>query len=239
MAPVLAGLSFAWKPINDFGIFAYEKKHFAAPDKPTQHYPTEATVFNVKQINILATSSLRKLVNESNSTFLNLQTLPQKKTPNYHQEILNYSRQYRSIIRASLESIQEDLAKSKSDELQGYIGIFYSVECVWHLCEILFMEPSASNVVLPHLLEWIRFHFPKHDRNAAEMFCRDNVGLETSIEYWPTVIGSLLQGQVKLARGLLKQHTDAQSKVFVLVDQILKAMPVYDVSCFFDSLLFC
>ncbi|KAK9888289.1 hypothetical protein WA026_000551 [Henosepilachna vigintioctopunctata] len=229
-----AGVSLAWKPCNDLGIFAYERKHSGAQDKPSQYYPTsEASVFHVRQDVILFRPILRKLINESNGTFLNLQELLARKSTNTQEEMLNFSRQYRSIIRACLESLQEDIARSKSeadkDELQNYITIFYSIECIWHLCEILFIDSTPGNVVLPHLLEWVRFHFPKYERNAAEMLCENQEELEMKPEYWPTIIGLMMQGRVRIARGLLKQHSAADTRAFLLVDQCLKAMPQFDV----------
>lgn len=62
------------------------------------------------------------------------------------------------------------------------------------------------------------------------MLCETRNNLEMQIEYWPTVIGSLLQGRVKVARGLLRQHSAADTKAFLMADQCLKTMPLYDVS---------
>ncbi|XP_044758676.1 nuclear pore complex protein Nup85 [Coccinella septempunctata] len=229
-----AGISLAWKPFNDLGIFAYERKHSGAPDKPSQHYPTsEVSVFHLRQEVTLFRPVLRKLVNESNGTFLDLQSVVSSKAFNAHEDLLNFSRQYRSIIRACLENLQEDILKAgtscERDEIQNLITIFYSVECIWHLCEILFIDATPGNVVLPHLLDWVRFHFPKYERNAAEMLCDAGNSLEMKVEYWPTVIGSLLQGRIKVARGLLKQHSASDTKSFMIADQCLKTMPLYDV----------
>lgn len=58
-------------------------------------------------------------------------------------ELVKFSHQYRSIVRACLENLQEEAAKMKGvqlEETQNYITIFYSVECIWHLCEILFVD---------------------------------------------------------------------------------------------------
>lgn len=235
-----AGISLAWKPFNEMGIFAYERKHSGAPDKHSQHYPTsEASVFQIRHDIILFRPVLRKLVNESNGTFLNLQGVVLSNSFNPQEDLLNFSRQYRSIIRACLENLQEDIVKAKTkserDEVQNLITIFYSVECIWHLCEILFIDATPGNVVLPHLLDWVRFHFPKYERNAAEMLCDAGNALEIKAEFWPTVIGSLLQGRIKVARGLLRQHSAAETKPFIMADQCLKTMPLYDVYSGFSA----
>lgn len=90
---------------------------------------------------------------------------------------------------------------------------------------------------MPHLLDWVRFHFPKYERNAAIMLSGDLIGLESHPDYWETVIGSLLQGRVNVVRTLLRQHSDASTQPFKIVDQCLKAMPIYNVSFYHNIFL--
>lgn len=56
--------------------------------------------------------------------------------------MLKYSKQYRSILRACIEELQ-DLAEKCSNEkrslYENFQTIFYNVECVWHLTEILYV----------------------------------------------------------------------------------------------------
>lgn len=190
-------------------------------------------MFHLRQDVILFHPILRKLVNESNGVFAAVQNLMKNKKADQKSELFKLSIQYRSIIRACLENLQDELVKAdnyEKEELQSFITIFYSIECIWHLCEILFVNTIPGNLVLPQLLEWIRFHFPKHERNAALMLGGDLHELESNPEFWDTVIGSLLQGRVEVARALLKQHSAAESHHFRLIDQVLKAMPSYNVS---------
>lgn len=84
--------------------------------------------------------------------------------------------------------------------------------------------------MLPQLLEWVRFHFPKHELRAASLLAGDRIGIETRPEYWDTIIGSLLQGRTEVAAALLRLHAAAESKPFKLADEVLKSMPVYSVS---------
>lgn len=131
------------------GIFAYERKHSGAQDKPSQHFPSsDVSVFHLRHEVNLHRPVLRKLVNESNGTFLNLQAAVLSKSFNPQDDLLNFSRQYRSIIRACLENLQEDILKAKTnderDDVQNLITIFYSVECIWHLCEILFINATPG-----------------------------------------------------------------------------------------------
>lgn len=110
-------------------------------DQTSSYGPNEASVFQVRQQVILFDSVLRKLINEANGTFLCIQELMASNSPNFKMELLKLSKQYRSIIRACLESLQEESNKAiQKEELQIYITIFYSVECIWHICEILFID---------------------------------------------------------------------------------------------------
>lgn len=232
--------------MDQLSVFAFEKRNIRQKDTPS-HFAsnTPSAVFHLRQDVILYHSILRKLVNESNGVFSAVQTAIKNKKGDQKNELFKLSIQYRSIIRACLENLQEEIIKAESiekEELQSFVTIFYSIECIWHLCEILFINNIPGNLVLPQLLEWIRFHFPKHERNAAIMLGGDLTGLEANLEYWDTVIGSLLQGRVKVARALLKHHSAADSHTFKLIDQVLKSMPLYNVStisiiCTFDMII--
>lgn len=149
-------------------------------------------------------------------------------------ELLKISRQYRSIVRACLVNLQEALSKEEDgvekNNIQSYITIFYSVECVWHLCEILFIDNIPGDVVLPFLLEWVRFHFPCHEQVAAQLLEDCEKGSEVNENYWETVIGMIVQGRVDVARALLKLHSEAETNEFKLLDNALRTMPIYSVS---------
>lgn len=138
-----AGVAAAWLPINKIGIFPHLPLKAHCPDKPSSYGPDDASIFHLRQEVILFEPILRKLVNEANGIFLNVQNLVSVNNLDFKSELLKLSRQYRSIIRACLENLQDDLMQAKSKEkevLQNYITIFYSVECIWHLSEILFIE---------------------------------------------------------------------------------------------------
>lgn len=228
-----AGLAGVWAPLNEVAVFPSHLVKAHNPDAPSPYGPSNASVYKVRQQVILFEPILRKLVNEANGTFLSVQELISNNVLDSKVELQKLSCQYRSIIRACLENLQDEAMRDKTnykEELQNYITIFYSVECVWHLCEILFVENIPGGVVLPHLLEWIRFHFPKYERKAATLLAGDLVGIETHPDYWQTVIGSLMQGRIEVVRALLRLHSAGDSKPFKLVDQALKAMPTYNVS---------
>lgn len=178
---------------------------------------------------------LRKLVNESNGTYLALQKAAEtSKTSDNQMEFLKLSRQYRSIIRVCIESLQEAAEKCtdgvEKANLHALVTIFYSIECVWHLCEIVYIDNVPGEIVLPFLLEWVRFHFPCHEQTAAKLLEACERGSEDHKDYWDTVIGMIVQGRVDVARALMKLHSAADSNEFKLVDNSLRSMPVYNVS---------
>lgn len=125
-------------------------------DVPSKHAETaEVNVFHVSQSFILDGSIVRSLVSESSSIFYNLQTAKDKSGDIF----LKTSRAYRSAIRTTLNKLQEaaldDTASSEDvKKYENYITIFYSVECLWHLCEFLLIDHSTISVV-PNLLEWV------------------------------------------------------------------------------------
>lgn len=195
----------------------------------------ENKILNIQREILLFTPILRKLVNESNGTFLSLQKVAEAaKTTDNQMEFLKLSRQYRSIIRVCIENLQEAAGKESDgvakNSLLSHITIFYSIECIWHLCEILYIDNVPGDVVLPFLLEWVRFHFPCHEQTAAQLLESCERGSEDHPEYWDTVIGMVVQGRVDVARALMKLHSAADSNEFKLVDNSLRSMPVYSVS---------
>lgn len=191
---------------------------------------------------------MRSLLAEASGIFKSVQEAARLPPKGRDAELLNLSRTYRSTVRACLEQLQDALAVEPSTmptttgtldaaALQNYVTIFYSVECVWHLCEILLIDqqPTAANVVVPQLLDWTRFHFPAYERRAAELMFIDRDDMEeeeggNNAEVVAVVKGLITQGQVEVARTLLRLHTAAeQSGCFATVDEILRSMPVYSV----------
>lgn len=184
---------------------------------------------------------LRKLVNESNGTYLVLQkAVETAKNSDNQIEFLKLSRQYRSIIRVCLENLQEAAEKCtdgmKKANLLAHVTIFYSVECIWHLCEILYLDNVPGEIVLPFLLEWVRFHFPCHEQTATQLLEACERGSEDHKDYWDTVIGMVVQGRLDVARALMKLHSLSDSNEFKLVDNTLRSMPVYNVSLFVTNM---
>ncbi|XP_067005139.2 nuclear pore complex protein Nup85 [Anabrus simplex] len=232
-----AGMAAAWFPGNRLGVFAFRGD--SDTSKSRKALVNNVKVHQVRLSNLLFNPITRKLINDSNGTFLAAQKLAEKGASiDIRSELLKLSRQYRSFIRACLENLQDEATKLENYEKDSYlqlISIFYNVEFVWHLCEILYVDAIPGDVVLPQFLEWIRFHFFKCERQAAAFM---NAGYGTSTleeraeaqsDYWDTVIGLILQGRTDPARSLLRLHSSAHTEPFSLVDMLLQTMPVYTV----------
>lgn len=102
----------------------------------------EPTVHILKPEVILFSPQLRKLVNESNGVFLSIQKI-KSSSGDVRPELLKHSKQYRSILRACIESLQDICGKcltDKKESLENFLTIFYQIECIWHLIEILYVD---------------------------------------------------------------------------------------------------
>ncbi|KOB75200.1 Nucleoporin NUP85 [Operophtera brumata] len=184
-----------WGRGNQFTIYPRSQTVSQAP------LTTENKLLSIHREILLFHPILRRLVNESNGTFLAIQKAAEAaKSSDNHVEFLKLSRQYRSIIRVCIESLQEASQKTtdgiEKNNLLAYVTIFYSIECIWHLCEILHVDNIPGDIVLPFLLEWVRFHFPCHEQTAARLLEACERGSEDHEDYWDTVIGMIVQGRV-------------------------------------------
>ncbi|XP_037807041.1 nuclear pore complex protein Nup75 [Lucilia sericata] len=201
-------------------------------DKPTEYAGKDVVQIHLLQPEFIFDDPiLRSLIAEANSTFVALQSLKKKGSKADYTKI---SRTYRSIIRACLEKLQDAAGNAelempeKYEKYQHFISIFYSIECIWHLSEILFLDQTASNVIVPQLLEWVRFHFPAAERMATDLLILSRDASDSE-EYWPALKGLIMQGQVDVARAILQLHPQAESTAFKMAEQIFKAMPTYNV----------
>lgn len=198
-------------------------------DKPSKFQTQEGTLIHHLQTSFIFDDPLLiELVADSNYIFKSVQA---RKLSGSRSEYLKISRSYRSIIRAYLEKLQEQIGFCGNDQLNNYeslITTFYTIEFLWHLCEILIIDPTSTNMVVGQLIEWIRFHYPQSERMAGE-FLVNGVDVDSHEQYWATVRGQIMQGQVDVARALLKLHTAAETVPFQITEQILKTIPTYSV----------
>lgn len=173
---------------------------------------------------------LRALLSEASNIFVELQQAVENSEikPNFQKVSVTY----RSTIRACLENLQQLVQQQDStnieqqDKYQSFMTILYSIECIWHLCEKLFLNKTNEGLVLQQLLEWVRFHFPMSEQNALELM---QIGQEvdTDENYWPVIKDLVVKGQVEVARTLLRMHLAVDTPCFQEADRILNTMPVY------------
>ncbi|XP_017885657.1 nuclear pore complex protein Nup85 [Ceratina calcarata] len=215
-----------WLSTNRLSIHQNETKKL--PNKMP-----DSTVTILRPEVILFSPHLRKLVNESNGVFLSVRKIDSTNTGDVRSELLKHSKRYRSILRACIESLQDSrdsCLPETRESVENFLTIFYQVEWVWHLTEILYVDTLPGDVVLPQLLEWISFHFPSKEMAAAKILSRKTIGAELEHQnYWEAAIGCAMHGKLDLLRGLLALHSKADHPAFVAADGILKLMPVYNV----------
>lgn len=72
-----------------------------------------------------------------------------------------------------------------------------------------------------------KFHFPSPSQNAAEMLINMDRDVDVRGGYWGTVKGLILQGQIDIARALLKLHSSSETMTFQLAEKDLQSMPTF------------
>lgn len=173
---------------------------------------------------------VRKLVNESAGAFIAIQARIGKETQITVSELIQSSHQYRCIINACIEDLNQaaDLADTigATRAIQEMSEIFYKAELVWNLCEIMYLENPLG--ILPHLLEWIRIHFPSALEETGTVLASPNPGLHEN--YWKALYGLVFQLRIDSAIKLLRIHPSFITDAFQSAFELLKKMPVFGVS---------
>uniref|UniRef100_A0A671Q0B3 Nuclear pore complex protein Nup85 n=1 Tax=Sinocyclocheilus anshuiensis TaxID=1608454 RepID=A0A671Q0B3_9TELE len=117
---------------------------------------------------------LRKLFNESHLIFVGLQKIKEDiPSKNKKSQFVSISKNYRSVIRACME------------ELQQNVSILLAIELIWNLCEVLFIDTAPAGSLLLHLLDWVRLHKSDVDARAREVLQSDSPAQHQS--YWDVV----------------------------------------------------
>ncbi|CAL7936069.1 unnamed protein product [Xylocopa violacea] len=224
--PKNARIAGSWLNSNRISIYIDQRLNKKSQEK------YDPTVHILRPEVILFSPSLRKLVNESNGVFLSIQNV-KSSSNDVRCELLKHSKQYRSILRACIESLHDirgKVSSPKRESLENFLTIFYHIECVWHLTEILYIDVVPGDVILPQLLEWIKFHFPSRELMAVKILAQKTIGADLEHpNYWEAVIGCALHGKLDLVRALLALHSKADHPAFVIAENILKTMPIYNV----------
>lgn len=144
---------------------------------------------------------LRGFLAEANSIFQEVQLL--SKLNASQGEYLKKSYAYRSILRGCLEKLQKEVDTNVAH--RDFMTIFYSIECIWHLCEIFLIDSLPSNHPVPHLIEWVRFHFPDAEQKASELLFT-NQGDDLDNDCLALVKSLIGQGHLEVARTILQTY---------------------------------
>lgn len=172
---------------------------------------------------------VRKLVNESCGAFIAIQARVGKETQISVSELIQSSHQYRCIINACIEDLNQaaDLAETNeaTQAIQEMSEIFYKAELVWNLCEIMYLENPLG--ILPHLLEWVRIHFPNALEETGTVLASPTPEFHES--FWKALYGLVFQLRIDSAIKLLRIHSGFQTDAFQSAFELLKKMPVFSV----------
>lgn len=228
------GMAASWINSNEIGLFAYRDRNKQTKDiKSNLTATSNIKVHLLRPEVILFSPPLRKLVNESNGVFLSIYKIKSSTSGDIRPELLKHSKQYRSILRACVESLQDIAEKSSLENkvtIENFLTIFYNVECVWHLTEIFYIDNIPGDIILPRLLEWIQFHFPSKELKAIKILVQKVIAADLEyIYYWEAVIGCALHGKTDLVCALLSMHSKADHPAFIVAENMIKAMPIYNV----------
>lgn len=168
-------------------------------------------------------------MNESCSTFTNVQEKAKLDLQEKHAELLKLSHQYRCIMNACIDDLNiamdatED--KQQADDLEKMSEIFYKAELIWSLCEIVFLEKPTC--IALNLIEWLRLHFPAALEETTSLFGSPEPAAHEN--YWKIVYGLVFQLQFEHVIKVLKLHPAFNSDAFQSAVELLKKMPVLGV----------
>ncbi|XP_041812682.1 nuclear pore complex protein Nup85 [Chelmon rostratus] len=220
-------LGFAWGPGD---ILVYETL-YKASGAAGSGFPV---IHEVRKDEDIYSPILRKLFNESHHIFVGLQTiredLPSK---NKKPQFVSISKNYRSVIRACMEELQQVAVSTKVAEVAmqygNQVSILLAIELIWNLCEVLFIDAAPAGSLLLHLLDWVRLHKADVDEKAREVLQSESPAEHH--DYWDVVVSYVLQGRLEEARQMLvKQATlqPAARNMYKLMDTLLSKMPFYN-----------
>ncbi|XP_063236041.1 nuclear pore complex protein Nup85 [Bacillus rossius redtenbacheri] len=223
-----------WGSFETLGIFQHKHIVAGCSDVVGSQFESNDLVQLQPRV-VLFDRTVRKLINESNGTFLEGQKLMKSvSVVDSRVEVWKLSTMYRAIMHECLENLQKEAAQ-ESDERQEsccqLVTIFYNIQFLWHLLEIMHFAVVPGSQVLPPLLDWLRFHMCEAEQRAASLLeaaqrDQDWGGGESQPQFWATVVGLVLQGRSDTARCLLRTHSLAGSRPFQQADYVLRTWPL-------------
>uniref|UniRef100_A0A3Q3J4L5 Nuclear pore complex protein Nup85 n=1 Tax=Monopterus albus TaxID=43700 RepID=A0A3Q3J4L5_MONAL len=169
----------------------------------------------------------------SSCSFIHETTKEDLPSKNKKSQFVSISKNYRSVIRASMEELRQVAVSTKDSKVATQYGnqlsILMAVELIWNLCEVLFIDSAPAGSLLLHLLDWVRLHKADVDEKAREVLQSESPAEHR--DYWDVVVSYVLQGRLEEARQMLvKQATlqPAARNMYKLMDTLLSKMPFYN-----------
>uniref|UniRef100_A0A8C1ZWE2 Nuclear pore complex protein Nup85 n=1 Tax=Cyprinus carpio TaxID=7962 RepID=A0A8C1ZWE2_CYPCA len=184
-------LGFEWGPGD---LLVYETNYKLSAGSPLVHV--------VRKDEDICSPILRKLFNESHLIFVGLQKIKEDvPSKNKKSQFVSISKNYRSVIRACMEELQQNAVSAQDGSLASQYGdqvsILLAIELIWNLCEVLFIDAAPAGSLLLHLLDWVRLHKSDVDARAREVLQSESPAQHQS--YWdvPTGTQTLTEFDVK------------------------------------------
>uniref|UniRef100_A0A8C1RE16 Nuclear pore complex protein Nup85 n=1 Tax=Cyprinus carpio TaxID=7962 RepID=A0A8C1RE16_CYPCA len=216
-------LGFEWGPGD---LLVYETNYKLQGIRPRS--ASSPSVHVVRRDEDICSPILRKLFNESHLIFVGLQKIKEDvPSKNKKSQFVSISKNYRSVIRACMEELQQNAGKRSPDT--HHVSILLAIELIWNLCEVLFIDAAPAGSLLLHLLDWVRLHKSDVDTRAREVLQSDSPAQHQS--YWDVVISLVLQGRTDEARQVLSKQASLRaesSSVFKRMDVLLQNMPIFN-----------
>uniref|UniRef100_A0A3Q2Q8P3 Nuclear pore complex protein Nup85 n=1 Tax=Fundulus heteroclitus TaxID=8078 RepID=A0A3Q2Q8P3_FUNHE len=165
-------MGFAWGPED---ILVYETQFKASG-------PGGSFIHKVRKDEDIHSPILRKLFNESHHIFVGLQTIKEDvPSKSKKPQFVSISRNYRSVIRACMEELQQvavfiflDHHPNHCFAVLSQVSILLAIELIWNLCEVLFIDAAPAGSLLLHLLDWVRLHNADADEKAKDVLQSDS-----------------------------------------------------------------
>ncbi|XP_058117019.1 nuclear pore complex protein Nup75 [Anopheles ziemanni] len=226
------GLSLAWVNNNEFATFAFGNVLHKRDHQAHSSHRLMGEINLMKPDFILADPAARTMLYECGHLFYTLQRRRYGLLGGQTQTIdfVDVSQQYRKSVRQTLQRMKPASEESPEDSDSIFRNMLYSIECVWHLVEILIVDSNASSgTVVTSLLQWIRYHFPGPERDATALLQDPAGDVEKRANYWPLVKALILQGHTMVARALLRVHPSSDTRSFQVAEQLLQSLPIYNV----------
>ncbi|KAF4080768.1 hypothetical protein AMELA_G00174970 [Ameiurus melas] len=218
-------LGFEWGPGD---LLMYET-NFKLQD-PGSRGSGSPFVHVVRRDEDIYSPILRKLFNESHHIFVGLQNVKDDvPSKNKKLQFVSISKNYRSVIRACMEELQQVAVSTTDTQYSNQVSILLAIELIWNLCEVLFIDASPAGSLLLHLLDWVRLHKADVDEKAREVLQSESPTRHHA--YWDVVMSFVLQGRMDEARQVLQKQASLQPAsraAYQLVDNLLHKMPVFN-----------